>query len=308
MALLGRRLRSERFARDLLLAAALFCAALIGRFVVDNLVPQRLPFITYFPALAISGLFGGASATLLLLVALTASGVLLPSPVQTDPVAFRALMAALFFLSGGALVAIVARRAAAQTRLRQLEARTQLINVELKHRLKSVLGVIDAMIKQSAASATSVEQFSAEMTNRVQAIAAAQDLLKPQANEPAELIELIDVAVKPLIPSPQRIKITGTAATIPGDLIAPFALVLHELATNALKHGAWATPEGMVLVDCRRSPLTLSFSWQETAVAPGASAAGFGTAMIHRALPSATIEHERRPTGVSCRIELPLAG
>jgi two-component system CheB/CheR fusion protein len=279
-----------------------------GRIVVDSLVPDRLPFITFFPVLAISGLFGSVWPTLILLVALSVTGSLWMSPFQSDPLAFRAMTAAMFFLSGGALVAIVARLTAAQTRLKRLEARTQLINLELKHRLKNVLGVIDAVLKQSVSSATSLDEFSADMSGRIRAIAAAQDLLKPQSDQPAELIELIDVAVKPLIPSRDRLRLIGANTTIPGDLIAPLALVFHELATNALKYGAWATADGIVILNCTALPRSLVFVWDETALAGQTGRAGFGTILIHRALPSAKVDHEVRPTGVHCRIEVQLAG
>jgi two-component sensor histidine kinase len=54
--------------------------------------------------------------------------------------------------------------------------------------------------------------------------------------------------------------------------------------------------------------LSLIFLWDETTAVAEAGHSGFGTVLIHRALPSAEVEHEVRPTGVHCRIELPVSG
>jgi two-component system, chemotaxis family, CheB/CheR fusion protein len=96
------------------------------------------------------------------------------------------------------------------------------------------------------------------------------------------------------------------------DVSTSFALVLHELATNALKYGAWSE-HGSVRVSWRLEKnesdgQQLNFLWQERDGPPVSAPTkeGLGTFLIQKALPGAIVEHTFNPSGLACSIHLPL--
>ena len=99
------------------------------------------------------------------------------------------------------------------------------------------------------------------MTGRIMAIASAQDLLAGTGSDGADLRELVAFLVTPLAPDPS---VDGPETQLPGDATTPFALILHELATNALKYGAWSTESGLVKLDWTNQSGTLDFCGAST--------------------------------------------
>jgi two-component system CheB/CheR fusion protein len=106
--------------------------------------------------------------------------------------------------------------------------------------------------------------------------------------------------------------VEGEPLALPIDVATPFGLVLHELATNAAKHGSLSRPNGTILmkwsVRSRDGQRVLDFIWQEqggpSADVPGPP--GFGSAMIGSAIPNAIVRREFRRDGLVCTIELPM--
>jgi two-component system CheB/CheR fusion protein len=99
--------------------------------------------------------------------------------------------------------------------------------------------------------------------------------------------------------------------TLPADLATPFGLILHELATNAAKHGALSRPRGSVAIEwsvTRNEPRILTVIWREQGGPPvqQPTASGFGSALIENGIPGASVKREFNPAGLICTIELPL--
>ena len=95
---------------------------------------------------------------------------------------------------------------------------------------------------------------------------------------------------------------------LPPEATTPFALILHELGTNAIKYGAWSGDTGTVVVSSNVEGGRLFFEWPEIdgpAIAPEMRE-GLGSALIKSGLPTATVAHDLTPTGLHCRITLPL--
>jgi two-component sensor histidine kinase len=116
-----------------------------------------------------------------------------------------------------------------------------------------------------------------------------------------------------------QITVEGPRFALPQLSIQTLALAVHELATNALKHGALYGPEGHLAVTWRFLPNDkgdpqLSFEWCESGLhlgnhSIGNAKKGFGRHLIEDALPyqlDATTHFELGREGVRCRIELPL--
>jgi two-component system CheB/CheR fusion protein len=101
----------------------------------------------------------------------------------------------------------------------------------------------------------------------------------------------------------------GPRVRLPQQFAVPLALALHELATNAAKHGSLSSPNGRVDLtwSYMRGPRDrLRIFWRESggpAVEPPASS-GFGSTLIERGLPGARVERRFEPGGVVCMIEI----
>ena len=113
--------------------------------------------------------------------------------------------------------------------------------------------------------------------------------------------------MRTVAPDTNRLRVAGASFRLPPQVTTPFALILHELATNALKYGAWSH-DGHVAVTWRVEARKLLFEWRECdgpAIAPPMRE-GLGSALIKSGLPNATVQHELKRDGLECRICLPL--
>jgi two-component system, chemotaxis family, CheB/CheR fusion protein len=111
--------------------------------------------------------------------------------------------------------------------------------------------------------------------------------------------------------SEKRFHIEGPRVRLPQQFAVPLALALHELATNAAKHGALAKPEGRVDLTWSqtRGPRNkLRILWRESGAGPVSppSSMGFGSTLIERGMAGARVERRFEPDGVVCTIEIDL--
>jgi two-component system CheB/CheR fusion protein len=123
-----------------------------------------------------------------------------------------------------------------------------------------------------------------------------------------ELGSLVEVIVRPLAPDRARLIAAGPPIMLPAETGTGLALVLHELATNAVKYGAWATGGSVVSIAWNLDPRKLLvIVWHEACpVATPPTREGFGSTLIKRALNEAQVRLDIGPSGVDCRIELQL--
>ncbi|PVM83410.1 sensor histidine kinase [Caulobacter endophyticus] len=197
-----------------------------------------------------------------------------------------------------------------ETRYLAALERAALLNNELSHRIKNLLATIQAISAQTFGASPLRDTFEQRLT----ALAAAHDLITG-ASWAGSLDELVRTALDPFLAG-GRIAIDGPFVQLDDAQAVPFALALHELATNAAKYGALSTPAGRVAIAWRLDePGVVDFSWTETGgpevTAP--SRRGFGSRMIERSLGgelkgSATLDF--RPEGLVCtiRAKLPSRG
>jgi two-component system CheB/CheR fusion protein len=185
---------------------------------------------------------------------------------------------------------------------------------ELTHRVKNTLAVVQAMAHQSMEGSSSKEEFIKRFDGRIVALSEAHNLLIEANWKGAELGELARKQLKPYATAnSDRIRVVGDPIILPADLATPFGLVLHELATNAAKHGALSRAKGTLSLkwslDSRNKPPLLVVLWEEKGGPPVTEPKkrGLGTALITGGIPNARIEHEFRRHGVVCKIELPLS-
>jgi len=157
---------------------------------------------------------------------------------------------------------------------------------ELGHRMKNLISVIDAIVRQTAAQ-TSPEELVPRIAQRLHALAANQDALIRGDWRGAELHELVRsqlAHVSQLLGS--RIRIEGASVALKPAAAQALGLTLHELATNALKYGALSNATGVVSItwDVAASGggQVFRISWEESGGPPVAppSRAGFGSTII----------------------------
>ncbi|MGH7242765.1 MAG: sensor histidine kinase [Phycisphaerales bacterium] len=193
------------------------------------------------------------------------------------------------------------------------EARARVLSGELDHRVKNALAVVASLAKNMLESATSLDEFGPTFEGRLLALARAHRLLSDSSWEGATVRRILDRIVAPLCRGPGQLKMSGDEAMIPARAAPALAQVLHELATNAVKYGAFSTREGRIEVRWEISSVRdmgrLHLTWTEKDGPPvrEPTRTGFGTELIR-----GTIEHqyggavkiEYRPVGMRCEFDI----
>jgi PAS domain S-box-containing protein len=177
------------------------------------------------------------------------------------------------------------------TERRQAERRQALLVAELNHRVKNALATVQAIASQTLRGAGGDPgRFATDFTGRLRVLARAHDLLTDNAWQAADLDVLARAALAPWIAaeSPDRVAIRGLAGTPLGPRQAQaMVLALHELATNAAKHGALSRQGGRVALEASAAEERVRLSWREAGgpPVPGPPARrGFGTRLLERGL------------------------
>ena len=210
------------------------------------------------------------------------------------------------------------RTARNEARLRYLDEiehqrdRADLVSRELSHRVKNLFAVIMSIISVTARSEADPRVAAAKTRERIQALARAHALSSGSAEmKSARLDELIEAVVAPYRPGKAGFEMRGESLLLPPRLITPMGLILNELATNALKYGAWSRENGTVLLGWGLTPDgELSMSWVEEAEGLGTAVPdrqGFGTRMIDLSLQQARAEIDRSWTESGLRAGLRFA-
>ena len=124
---------------------------------------------------------------------------------------------------------------------KRVEERLQFLLNELNHRVKNTLATVQAIARQSlrALPAENIDTFQ----DRLMALSRAHDLLMQGNWEAMDLREIVRQSLAPLYAKrpDDRLVIEELAVLIPADRAASWSMALHELCTNALKHGAFKT-------------------------------------------------------------------
>jgi two-component sensor histidine kinase/PAS domain-containing protein len=210
------------------------------------------------------------------------------------------------------------------TERRRTEARLRLTVGELNHRVKNTLAAVQSISAQTlrgpdgpdaAIPAAARLAFQA----RLLALARSHEVLTREGWSGADLGELVALALAPheVAPGARRCVVDGPPLRVPPRLAVPLAVALHELATNAARHGALSVPEGRVTVRWRlepgpqAAPATLRLCWAESG-GPSVQAPlrrGFGTRLLEGGLGrelGGSVQLTFRPEGVVCDIAAPL--
>jgi PAS domain S-box-containing protein len=194
------------------------------------------------------------------------------------------------------------------TKRKTAELHIRLLAREITHRSKNMLSVVLSIARQTARSADSVEDFEERFGHRLQGLAASNDVLVHEEWRRAPLQALVqqqllpfDDAVRP------RLDFSGPPVALNPEAAQAVGLAIHELATNAMKHGALSVPAGRVTLrwDFDRAPTgvaALILRWMErdgpAVTAPARK--GFGHFVLSRLIASTL--------GTDAKLEFPVHG
>jgi len=169
------------------------------------------------------------------------------------------------------------------TERKEADARQALLVRELQHRTKNLLAVVQSIATSTFSRSKDLEGPLEAFIGRLHALAHAQEFVAAGPGAGVPLRQLVDAELAPFA---ARASIAGDAVVVGGPFAQMFALVVHELATNAAKHGSLSTARGHVAiawkVDRTQPEALLRFSWTERGGPPTTqpTAAGLGTHLI----------------------------
>lgn len=193
------------------------------------------------------------------------------------------------------------------------ERMRDVVSREFDHRVKNHLSTIAAIARRTARSADSTEAFLTDFEARINAMARTHQLLVHGGWDGMTLADLVQSELDPYRQGEHRqITVGGPEVELSARQAQALGMALHELATNAAKHGAFRDPHAQLVVRWSVDPRTndIALHWQEDGlygvVEPATS--GFGTTIIEHVLPaqvSGSVERRFLPTGLRCTIRMP---
>ena len=190
------------------------------------------------------------------------------------------------------------------------EERRALLMGELAHRAKNGIAVVMAIVAQTARGQETVEGFEALLTARLQAMANSQDLVTASAGRPVSLADVIRISVAPFGQGRFDLDPALGDITVRGDIAAGMGLLLHEMATNAVKYGALSNRTGRVAISVE-PPLErrAAFAWREAGGPPVTppNSQGFGSRLLNQVLKNqgGEVTFAFESDGFRARVEFP---
>jgi two-component sensor histidine kinase len=173
------------------------------------------------------------------------------------------------------------------------------------------LAVIQGIAGQTIRSVEKLADFKTRFTQRLQGIAATQDILVRQDWTGGDLRQLVTTQLELFDLGEGRITLSGPEVTLSADAVQSVGLALHELATNALKYGALSATTGQVRVAWYSEPDgKMLLTWIEQGGPPVVAPlrTGFGSTVLDRMAASSVdgvVELDYAKSGLRWRLAIP---
>jgi PAS domain S-box-containing protein len=175
------------------------------------------------------------------------------------------------------------------TERKHAEDQKSLMVRELHHRVKNTLATVQAIANATARNATDIEAFRQSFTARIISLARTHTLLTENAWGVIPLRDLLDTELAPYEEAGRVVR-EGPPVLLPSDVALALGMAVHELTTNAAKHGALSTPTGRLTVRWALSEADggrrLRFAWTERGgpLTSPPSRKGFGSRLLQHML------------------------
>jgi two-component sensor histidine kinase len=201
---------------------------------------------------------------------------------------------------------------------KQAQAKAKMLIDELNHRVKNTLSTVQSIVWQAFRTPSDAAVTREAIESRLFALSRSHDLLARENWESAGLVDIVKEALDPFGVArngrAERFVMAGSNIRLPPKATLALGIALHELATNAVKHGAFSNDRGTVLIRWRIEPTPegdrLILHWQEKGGPPVTPPPrkGFGSQVIERGLGhelqgSAHLDYQ--VDGVVCTINIP---
>jgi len=196
------------------------------------------------------------------------------------------------------------------------EEHVQLLMREISHRAKNLLAVVQAIAGQTVRTAGSLEMFEKRFAQRLQGLAASHDLLVHENWRGAPLADLARQQLAPFAEEGSyRLASSGPDVVLTASAAQTVGLALHELATNAIKYGAWSVPAGQVTLewafDDKAGQPQLRLRWIERGGPPveRPTRKGFGHVVIENMVAQSVdgeVHVDYNPKGMRWTLSIPI--
>ncbi|KRE04362.1 hypothetical protein ASE63_25415 [Bosea sp. Root381] len=196
----------------------------------------------------------------------------------------------------------------------------ELLSRELAHRIKNIFAVIGGLIGLSVRQTPEAKAFAAVLRERIAALGRAHEFVRPHSEESRPTIGrttlggmLVDLFKPYPATEAGNITVAGDDIVVDDKGATPFALLFHELATNAAKYGALSTDAGKVAVTMSIIDEDATIVWKETggpAIAGEPSRTGFGTRLSEVSVKNqldGVLVRAWEPDGLKVTVKVPLA-
>jgi PAS domain S-box-containing protein len=202
------------------------------------------------------------------------------------------------------------------TERKRAEEHQALLIRELHHRVKNMLSTVQAIMASTARASTTIGEFQDAFTGRIASLARTHSVLAESPSQNVDFQELLRTELDAYDDgSGKRVILDGPPAKLASSIAIPLGMAVHELATNAVKHGALSVAGGSVAIRwcvVDGGGPVLQFEWVERN-GPKVSAPkrrGFGSQLLERVLnrqvgAAATLDYD--PDGLRVRVSVSLA-
>lgn len=201
------------------------------------------------------------------------------------------------------------------TERKQAEQAQSLLIEELNHRVKNMLATVQSIAHQSLSGAHNEQKK--RFLSRLQALATGHNLLTQSRWNGARLGDVLDALFAPYrSEAGVRLMLQGDDVVLSSRDAISVTLAIHELLTNAVKHGAYKVPSGTITVSWTVSneepAKRLMFRWNEQGGPPAVEpeTSGFGTRLLKSLAAQSSGEYacHYRESGILCEFALPIEG
>lgn len=210
------------------------------------------------------------------------------------------------------LIALLSQLMRLHAMLLRSQAHQRALNAELDHRVKNVLATVSAIVGQTPKPSGTLADYTAGLDERIRSLARTHELLSGSRWHGVSLADIVRRELAPY--ATDNAEIGGPGVTLKAEAAQAISMVLHELATNAAKYGAFSNRGGRLLLRWRwlrngsHSPLAIE--WQELGGPPVVkpSQCGYGTMTIRELIPfelGGTVDLAFASSGLQCQMEIP---